>query len=135
MTTKLTSRETLLIKVSWHYAIINSEPVGLSFYQKLFELDPSLKSLFKISVDEQLQKLMGMLTSVVSSIDQLENFASDLKLLAARHIAYGVVDSHYDTAGEALLWSLEHSLGTLWSPEIKVAWSKAYGIIKEMMLS
>ena len=53
--------------------------------------------------------------------------------LARRHLAYGVKDQHYDSVGAALLWTLEQGLGEQWTPEVKGAWSAAYGTLAGVM--
>ena len=56
--------------------------------------------------------------------------ASDL---GRRHAHYGVTDSHYDTVGAALVWTLEQGLGSDWTPEVKAAWHGAYSVLAGVM--
>ena len=42
---------------------------------------------------------------------------------------YGVRDSHYDTVGRALLWTLEQGLGDAFTPDVKAAWTVVYGVL------
>ena len=46
---------------------------------------------------------------------------------------YGVADRHYDTVGEALLWTLEMGLGRAFTPEVKEAWTAVYGLLATTM--
>ena len=50
-------------------------------------------------------------------------------------MAYGVADSHYDSVGSALLWTLEQGLGDVWSEEAADARKTAYGILSGVMRS
>ena len=76
------------------------------FYNRLFEVDPSLRSLFKIDMTEQGAKLMHMIGVAAAGLSHPESIASAVQDLGRRHVAYGVVDAHYQTVGGALLWTL-----------------------------
>ena len=103
------------------------------FYARLFELDPSLRPLFKSDMAEQKKKLMQMLSAAVQGLDDLNSLVPVVKALGARHGGYGVKDEHYDTVAEALLWTLEKGLGAAFTPETKSAWITVYGILATTM--
>lgn len=48
-----------------------AETAATVFYKKLFELDPSLESLFKGDMKEQGRKLMTMIGMAVKGLDDL----------------------------------------------------------------
>ena len=56
-----------------------------------------------------------------------------VQALGKRHQTYGVKDAHYDTVGEALLWTLERGLGDGFTPDVKTAWASAYGLLATTM--
>ena len=53
--------------------------------------------------------------------------------LGVRHAGYGVVDKHYGTVAEALLWALEQGLGDTFTAEVKAAWTEIYGLLATVM--
>jgi len=53
--------------------------------------------------------------------------------LAKLHASYGVIAKHYEPMGAALLWTLEQSLGTEFTPEVKAAWTETYMILAGVM--
>jgi nitric oxide dioxygenase len=55
--------------------------------------------------------------------------------LGRRHAGYGVRDEHYTAGGHALLWTLEQGLGDAFTPEVRDAWSAAYGWLAYRMQS
>lgn len=60
-----------------------------------------------------------------------------LKELGAKHLSYGLQleKAHYDLVGQALLDTLEKSLGTdVFTPDTKDAWSDVYRVIAEKMM-
>jgi hemoglobin-like flavoprotein len=103
------------------------------FYGKLFELDPSLKPLFKSDIKEQGKKLMQMITAAVRGLSDLGRLVPVVEDLGRRHVGYGVEDRHYDTVGAALLWTLEQGLGSAFTAEVKAAWATVYSLLATTM--
>lgn len=124
-----------LVKSTWSKVEPVSGAAATLFYGRLFELDPALRPLFKPDLDEQKLKLAQTLSFAVAGLDQPEILLPIVRQLGDRHRAYGVEDSHYDTAAAALLWTLEKGLGPEWTPEAAAAWTAAYlalaGAMKE----
>lgn len=103
------------------------------FYTKLFELDPSLRPLFKSDITEQGKKLMQMIGVAVNGLNNLDALVPAVEQLGARHIGYGVQDSHYDTVGTALLWTLNKGLAEDFTPEVEAAWTEVYTLLAGVM--
>ncbi len=81
------------------------------FYERLFVLDPALRPLFKGDMAEQGRKLMSMIGVAVANLGRLDAIVPTVRELGRRHAGYGVQQSHYDTVGTALVWTLEQGLG------------------------
>lgn len=109
------------------------EAVSL-FYKKLFELDPSLRSLFKISIAEQEHKFRDMIQIAVYGLDHPTQLELALKQLGARHQAYGVRPEDYKTVETALFWVLEHGLEGSFTPTMRAAWYSLYGWLVDLMV-
>jgi nitric oxide dioxygenase len=105
------------------------------FYNRLFEIAPEVKSLFRGDMTEQGRKLMKTLIIVVNGLGNLQTIFPAASALAKNHVAYGVKPSHYTPVGEALLWTLQHGLGSDWTPELAGAWSTAYTTIANFMIA
>ena len=103
------------------------------FYARLFELDPTLRRLFKGDLRQQGQKLMQMLSLTVVGLDRLDKLVPAAQALGARHCTYGLAPNHYDTVGAALLWTLEYGLGAAFTAEVKEAWATVYSLLAEAM--
>ena len=103
------------------------------FYQRLFEIDPSLQGMFRGDMTEQRKKLMQMLTAAVKGLDRLDQLVPVVESLGRRHAGYGVADAHYDTVGAALLWTLEMGLGRAFTAEVRDAWATVYGLLATTM--
>ena len=105
------------------------------FYGRLFELDPSLKPLFKGDMTEQGAKLMKMIGIAVRGLTDLDRIVPAVKNLGARHVGYGVKEAHYATVGSALLWTLEQGLGDAFTDEVKGAWTDVYTLLADVMIA
>jgi len=125
--------EVKLVKESWAKVAPIADVAAELFYGKLFELDPSVKPLFKGSMIEQGRKLMAMLTMAVNSLDNLESIVPSIQAMGKRHVGYGVKDEHYDTVGEALIWTLGQGLKDDFTEETKTAWVGVYTLVATTM--
>ncbi len=111
-----------------------SHVAALVFYQRLFEIDPKLRPLFKTDIELQAAKLMDMLASALSLLEKTDELNETLEELGARHVGYGVKSEHYATVGEALLTMLSRVLGKDFDPPTRQAWTSLYQLIAETML-
>lgn len=103
------------------------------FYGRLFELDPSLRPLFKHDLKSQGEKLMSSLKLVVTGLNNPEKIIPAVRSLGQRHAGYGVQSHHYTTVGEALLWTLKTGLGAAYTAEVEAAWVSAFGLLSGLM--
>jgi hemoglobin-like flavoprotein len=129
----VTEAQKTLVQNSFAEIATIAEDAAIFFYQRLFELDPSLRHLFRGDMAEQRRKLMQMITAVVKGLDRLDELVPVVKDLGRRHGGYGVLDKHYDTVGEALLWTLQVGLGRGFTPEVKDAWVAVYTLLATTM--
>jgi len=129
----MTPEQIELVKTSWAQVVPIADTAAKLFYGKLFELDPALKPLFKGDMTEQGKKLMRMVGTAVNGLDRLDQIVPAVKDLGVRHVAYGVQDSHYDTVGSALLWTLGQGLGESFTTDVETAWATVYGLLADTM--
>ena len=129
----LTAAQKTLVQTSFATIVPIADDAAALFYQRLFELDPSLQAMFRGSMIEQRKKLMQMLTAAVKGLDRLEQLVPVVRDLGRRHATYGVAEAHYDTVGAALLWTLEMGLGAAFTAETREAWTAVYGLLATTM--
>jgi hemoglobin-like flavoprotein len=130
----VTDRKTLIIKTTWSSLIAQPEWAGEIFYEKLFELDPSLRDMFPPNMQHQVGKLIDMITYMVSRMQAMPDIQKDIDAMAVRHAGYGVHDTHYATVGAALLSMLETLLKDQWDEEARQAWAELYNIWSSSMI-
>ena len=129
----MTNEEIELVKTSWEKVEPISDVAAELFYGKLFEIDPTLKALFSDDIEEQGKKLMMMINMAVNGLDRLDQIVPAVQALAERHVGYGVTDGHYDTVGEALIWTLGQGLGDDFTDDVKAAWPTTYTLLANTM--
>jgi hemoglobin-like flavoprotein len=128
----LTDTQIKLVQDTFALVAPQAEAAAQLFYGRLFELDPSLRHMFKTDMAEQGRKLMQMLSVAVHALERLDTIVPAVQALGERHVGYGVTLRHYAIVGEALLWTLEKGLGEAFTPEVKEAWATVYGILTQV---
>ena len=132
----MTQHQISLIKSSWSLvSTIDPVTVGNLFYNRLFEIAPEVRPMFRGSIPEQSKKLLSMLSYVIGKLDKLADILEEVKKLAQRHVNYGVTTEHYAVVGAALLWTLEKGLANNWNEELKEAWTVCYNTLSSAMIS
>lgn len=126
-------KQIALVQASFAEVVPIAETAAALFYDRLFELDPSLRPLFRGDMKEQGKKLMDMIATVVVNLKRLDRIVPGVQALGARHAGYGVRDEHYDTVGAALLWTLEQGLGEAFTDDVRDAWATAYTLLATTM--
>lgn len=129
----MTPKQVALVQVSWEKLQPAAETVAKMFYEQLFNLDPSIRAMFKGDLKEQGRKLMSMISFAVNGLTRIDAIVPGVQALGRRHAGYGVKDSHYETVASALLWTLSQGLGPSFTGELRAAWVAAYGVISNTM--
>jgi nitric oxide dioxygenase len=131
----MTRTQIALVQSTFATIAPQADAAAALFYTRLFDLDPGLKRMFSSDMTEQGRKLTAMLALAVNSLDRLDELVPVVRSLGIRHAGYGVTDTHYDTVGRALLWTLEQGLGAGFTPEVREAWTSVYGVLAATMKS
>ena len=127
----VTAYQKMLVEKTFRQLANDSEAIAALFYARLFQIAPSLKPLFKGDRPEQGRKLMQMMAIAVGALNRLDALVPVVEALGTRHVGHGVKKEDYQTFGSALLWTLEHSLDTQFTPEVKDAWAAVYDLLAE----
>jgi hemoglobin-like flavoprotein len=128
-----TPEQVALVQTSFEQVAPIAEAAAEMFYNRLFELDPSLTELFTGDMVEQGRKLMSMIATAVKGLDNPDKLIPAVQQLGRNHAGYGVVNAHYDTVAEALLWTLQQGLGEAFTPDVESAWVTIYMLLAGVM--
>lgn len=129
----MTPEQVEMVQTTWAKVSPSADQVATLFYTRLFEIAPEVKPLFTSDMEEQGKKLMQMLNVAVTSLTKLETIVPAVQELGVRHNDYQVEPAHYDSVGEALLWTLNEGLGEEFTPEVKEAWTETYVTLATVM--
>lgn len=130
----MTPDQIATIRSTWNLMGATTDAVAPLFYDRLFQRDPSVRSLFRqTDMPAQGEKLMQTLAVVVRSLDHLETLLPAVQALGRRHAGYGVQDAHYDLVGAALLDTFADILGDAFTSDARAAWAAAYGTLASVM--
>ena len=129
----ITPEQKTLVQTTWAQVVPIADTAASLFYNRLFEIDPSLRALFTSDINEQGKKLMTMIGVAVRGLDKLDEIVPAVQALGKRHGGYGVTDEHYATVAAALLWTLEKGLGEAYTPPVAEAWTVTYTLLADVM--
>ena len=130
----MTREQCRLVQASFAQVDPVADDIAMSFYRRLFELDPALERLFNIDLKVQGTKFMEKLALAVKGLDDLDSITPFVRSLGRRHAGYGVTAKDYDTAGDALLWALRDGLGPSFTADVRTAWFAAYKMLAAVMI-
>lgn len=117
----MTPHQIELVQSSFSLVEPIIEPAAMMFYDRLFQLDPSLRPMFRTPQAEQARKLAHVVTAVVKSLSRPQQILPAVEELGRRHSNYGVRPEHYATVGAALLSTLQSGLGEAFTAEVREA--------------
>jgi hemoglobin-like flavoprotein len=105
------------------------------FYGRLFEAAPAVRPLFAgTDMSRQKAMLLSALVLVRKSLRDLDSIVPKLRVLGARHVAYGAQPEHYPVVAEVLIASMAAVAGDAWTPEYERAWGEALGVVAAVMI-
>jgi len=130
----MTPHQVQLVEDSFRAVVPIRSAAAEIFYRRLFEIDPTLRSLFAATdMAEQGSKLMASLGFVVQNLRRADEIVPAIQDLARRHVGYGVQPDHYETVGAALIETLREGLGESFCDETCDAWAAAYKLLSGVM--
>lgn len=129
----MTPEQIKIVQATFNKIRPVAQETGELFYQKFFEMDPTVRPLFKGDIKRQGLMLMTAIGMAVSNLDRPETIAGNIEALGYRHWQYGVRPHDYNTFGAALMWTLEQVLGDDFTQEAREAWGETYALLSSSM--
>ncbi|THH39136.1 hemin receptor [Aliishimia ponticola] len=131
----MTPEKIALVQDSFAKVAPIAPQAGAAFYDRLFEIAPEVRPMFKDDLTDQAAKLMTTLGVVVKGLTDLPKIIPVAEQLARRHVSYGVTEDQYGPVGAALIDTLSAGLGDDFTPEVKAAWEDAYATLSGVMIA
>ena len=130
----MTPYQIELISKSWSKVAWLSSDFVSRFHVHLFNVDFAAQSLFVTENGNKVTGMMKLIDVSVGLLDQWELIVRTLRELGQRHKAYGVLEPHYPSFGDALLLTLGEILGPEFTPDTREAWAEFYRLITYSMV-
>lgn len=131
----LNNQQKEVIKQSFPKVLVQTMKNGIMLYEKLFELEPATKPLFRnTSMERQGQMLVAAIGKIVKGLENPEELEKDLVALAKRHIGYGLKPEYFVHFGSAMMYMLKNSMGEVWNAEMEDAWKSVYEDVAGVMI-
>ena len=105
------------------------------FYDRVFEVLPQTRCMFKIDMEVQKQHLAVALALIVRNVSILESLGEPLRELGADHARIGVRPEHYPPVRDAVLFAMAHSLGDQWTESLAADWRALLDFVTSQMLA
>ncbi|MDT0449924.1 globin domain-containing protein [Streptomyces hesseae] len=131
----LSDREIELIRTSLSVVEPFAGEITVYFYATLFARYPEVRAMFPHGMDDQRDRLLRALLRIVDLVDDPESLVRFCGHLGRDHRKFGTLPAHFPAVGECLLDTLARYAGVAWTPEIAAAWTKAYGVVSQVMIS
>ena len=122
-----------LIRESFAVIEPRIEEVARFFYGMLFSIEPATRKLFPANMEVQHSRLLRALVHVVQMVDRPDDLVPFLRQLGRDHRKFGVTAEHYDAFGSALISTIKHFAGIVWTPSVEKAWTDAFSLISKTM--
>jgi hemerythrin len=141
----MTPEQTRLLAESFSKLENRLYDLGSLIFQKLFEISPESRSLFKGDMEEQKLKLTRVFAEFVRRRTRSHHFLPvtgkggeviipGIGALGARHeLNYGVRPKHYAYMREALLYAVSTLLGSEYNEETGRAWGETFDLLAGAM--
>ena len=106
-----------------------------TFYDRLFQVRPETRRLFKIEMNVQREHLAAALALIVRNLFMLDALTEPIQELGVYHAVVGVLPEHYPVVRDAMLFALSEALGPAWTPELATDWRALIEKLSTLMLS
>jgi hemoglobin-like flavoprotein len=124
-----------LLETSFDLLAPRGDELMDEFYERLFAEAPEVRPLFPDDMRRQKTMLLGALVLLRKSLRNVDAIVPKLRVLGARHVAYGARAEHYTIVGGALLSAMAKLAGDRWTREIETAWTNAFELVAAAMLA
>lgn len=122
----LTTAQIASVRDSFHRLPPDLESASGLFYERLFEIAPELRDMFRTDIRGQGMRFMSTLGVIVQYLDDPDALDPYLERLAQGHAAYGVKPEHFRPMGQALIQTMREMLGDKFPEGAGAAWEAAY---------
>lgn len=130
----LSTQQLDRLTISFQIIEPNLDRFETILYAKLFEIDPSLESLFPKSMTSQMQQMGNAIKLLVKNIRDIDTMADMLRGMGAKHVCYGATARHYPAIVYTILFAMSEILGETWTLSLHNDWAEVLNVISGYMI-
>jgi hemoglobin-like flavoprotein len=127
----MTPDDIALVQESWRKIEPVKEIAAELFYVRLFELDPILRAVCGDDMKDRHKRFTQVVGATVRGLARVDMLLPAVREFGMRHPLPGEIEPHHANVANALLWMLEKALRGDFTPEVKAAWIKGYGMLSQ----
>ena len=127
----MTPDDIAQVQESWRKIDPVKEIAAELFYARLFELDTQMRNVCGDDRKERHKRFAQVVGATVRGLARVDMLLPAVREFGMRHPLPGETEQHHANVASALLWMLEKSLRKDFTPEVKAAWIKAYGMLSQ----
>ncbi|CAM5674164.1 oxidoreductase [Streptomyces avidinii] len=131
----LSAHEIELLRASVSVVEPLAADMTVYFYAILFARHPEVRPMFPPGMDAQRGRLLRALLRIVDLVDDPQSLVRFCGHLGRDHRKFGTLSAHFPAVGECLLAALARYAGPAWTADIAAVWTKAYGVVAQVMIS
>jgi nitric oxide dioxygenase len=126
----LTQEQIDIVKSTVPIIREHGNTVTTTFYRNMLNAHPELKNYFSLRNQQTGAQQAALAKSVLAYatyIDDVGKLTHAVERIAQKHASLFIKAEHYDIVGEHLIGAFGEVLGSGMTPEVKEAWTVAYG--------
>ncbi|XDG08051.1 hypothetical protein ABKA04_007666 [Annulohypoxylon sp. FPYF3050] len=132
----LNAQETKLVKDTIPALRQHGEHISTVFYKTMLRDHPDLHNYFNnvnMHTGKQPRALTSLILAFASNIVNISELTPKLERVAQKHASLNIQPEQYDIVGKYLLRAFSAVLGPSMTPDVKLAWTKAYSVMAKML--
>ncbi|KAI1077754.1 globin-like protein [Whalleya microplaca] len=132
----LNYQETRLVRETIPALRQHGEHISTVFYKTMLRDNPELNNYFNtvnMHTGKQPRALTSLILAFASNIINISELTPKLERVAQKHASLNIQPDHYEIVGKYLLRAFSAVLGPSMTPDVKLAWTKAYWLMAKML--
>ncbi|KAK7753035.1 hypothetical protein SLS62_004984 [Diatrype stigma] len=132
----LTYQEAKLVKGTIPALKEHGEHIATVFYKTMLRNHPELNNYFNsvnMQNGSQPRALTSLILAFASNISHISELIPMMERVAQKHTSLNIQAEDYDIVGKFLLRAFAAVLGPAMTPDVRLAWTKAYWLMSRML--
>ncbi|WP_319825582.1 globin domain-containing protein [Thalassovita sp.] len=130
----MNQRNLYLIRLSFPLIFLHKAEIAARFYDRLFELAPQVRRLFRADLGAQKEMLAMVLTMLAKASFDAASVQGMIARLARSHGGLGITQAQFRAGETALSEALEQVVGSKVDAETLAAWQLAVRRVIQAMI-